>query len=229
MVMTLVLERIETLAQLEADTVWWQIYADAFPPPFQVTQADLHKLFTRPMARFYRGTRNGQTIAMIAVQLLENPAAVFVDYFAVHASARRSGVGRWFLAESMRLGQEDLAALGHEPLGTLLEVEIATEVGRKTNAEAWYRRQGFKSLSFRYRQPALKDQAPVPMRLLFKGAAESLLLTPPLQLALVRALLEQVYVGSYGVDANVIAEELRLRASDLGLEDDPLKVLPKSS
>jgi N-acetylglutamate synthase-like GNAT family acetyltransferase len=222
-------ERIVGADQLVADSEWWRIYDESFPPPYRASREDLSRVLEHPKVVFVRGRLNGETVALATLQRLENPAVIFVGYFAVSEAQRMHGVGHQLLDACVRLASEARSPDEAEPLGLFLEAEHGATRGEVSHATKWFHANGFRLLNFHYEQPPLAGEGPIPMQLLIKPQFPGLRFTPRTLLSLVAALYEQKYRVSYGVSPDILAALLRQTALDLGLPESAAVDLQRKS
>jgi GNAT superfamily N-acetyltransferase len=184
--------------ELERDGSLWEIYRDSFPADEREPEAVIVDSVRKQVGLAFRARRDDVTIGIATTHLLENPAAVFLVYLAIHRGDRGGGLGGALLDYAWSESKSRSQERKQDPLGLVWEVdspEIPTGTAEQLHRErriAFFQRQGGVVLPRTYFQPPVNGTAPVPMQLMFRSSA------PIPDQSTADALVHAMYFEKYG-------------------------------
>lgn len=194
---------------LERDAAWWAIYDEAFPDSEREPRQVILDSIRDGVGLAVRARLDGATVGLATVHLLRCPPTVFLVYLAIARHLRGHSLGGSLLEEAWEVGCRRLTEQGLTAGGMIWEVDdpagAATETERRQRERrvAFFARHRGRGLSRPYLQPPLHGTLPIPMRLMYRPAAE----TNPPDASTIEMLVRAMYFEKYGA-ANHLSADL---------------------
>lgn len=188
-----------TPAELKANDSWWEIYDTAFPSAEREPRAVILDSLKTGVGLALSVHSRDETIAIATLHLLKNPAAVFLVYLATTRNLRGLGLGSALLEYTWKTGVKKLSESDRQAIALIAEVDSPEESvdieerHLRQRRIAFFQRQGLKLLPHPYTQPPVDGKTNVPMRLMFRGAAEC----PEPDTMLTEQLIRAIYFEKY--------------------------------
>lgn len=206
--------------ELACDDAWWRLYEASFPSSELEPRSVILDSVSAGRALAVRALDDGATVGLGAAYLLQRMPFVFVAYLAVHAQARKQGLGSRLLAAMGDLGAERLKRTGLDSRGSVLEVDDPDQAptpGERLVREKrirFFEAQGARLVETSYLQPPLDGETVVPMRLMVISRPPWQPFPNPASRDLIRAMYLDKYAVTNGLAESLLDDLLNRFPSD---------------
>ncbi|QMU29996.1 GNAT family protein [Adhaeribacter radiodurans] len=198
---------------LRADSAWWNLYYDTFPPEEQEPLQAILDSLDQGVGLAFRVSTKEKTIGLATVHLLTSPSAVFLVYLAIDPEQRSRQIGSHFFDYIYQTGAAKLKEKGYRSVGFVWE--ITAQNGENTNEAKtllrkinFFEQNGGAVLPYKYFQPPINGDVAVPMHVMFRPGDEGVTSEAINPAALIQAIYYEKYAAINYINPELIEELL---------------------